>query len=34
MSEYAAPDIRAGRLTAAELAANFDDVKQPLFLLL
>lgn len=30
MREYTAPDIRAGRLTAAELAANFDDVKPPL----
>lgn len=30
MSEYAAPDIRAGRLTAAEIAANFNDVKPPL----
>ena len=30
MSEHAAPDIRAGRLTAAELAANFNDVKPPL----
>jgi len=30
MSEYAAPDIRAGRLTTAQVAANFDDVKPPL----
>jgi glutamate synthase (NADPH/NADH) small chain len=30
MREYTAPDIRAGRLTAAELAANFEDVKPPL----
>jgi dihydropyrimidine dehydrogenase (NAD+) subunit PreT len=30
MSEHAAPDIRAGRLTAAEIAANFNDVKPPL----
>ena len=30
MSEYAAPDIRAGRLAAEQLAANFDDAKPPL----
>ena len=30
MSAYSAPDIRTGRLAAAELAANFNDVKPPL----
>jgi glutamate synthase (NADPH/NADH) small chain len=30
MSAYSAPDIRAGRLAAAEIAANFNDVKPPL----
>jgi len=30
MSAYSAPDIRSGRLGAAELAANFNDVKPPL----
>ncbi|MDY0873993.1 NAD(P)-dependent oxidoreductase [Dongia rigui] len=30
MSAYSAPDIRAGRLGAAEIAANFNDVKPPL----
>ncbi|WP_374653043.1 NAD(P)-dependent oxidoreductase [Dongia sp.] len=30
MSAYAAPDIRSGRLGAADLAANFEDVKPPL----
>jgi dihydropyrimidine dehydrogenase (NAD+) subunit PreT len=30
MSEYAAPDIRAGRLAADQLAVHFDDVKPPL----
>ncbi len=30
MSAHAAPDIRTGRLSPAELAANFNDVKPPL----
>lgn len=30
MSEYTQPDIRAGRLTTAQVAANFEDVKPPL----
>ncbi len=30
MSEQAAPDIKAGRLSASTLAANFEDVKPPL----
>ncbi len=30
MSAHSAPDIRSGRLSAAELVANFNDVKPPL----